>query len=421
MTTKATFLNTRYGGYLHNHVSQQDEELTKVGPGTPGGEWFRRFWLPVHVSGDLKDLPVAIRILGEDLVVFRDRSGRIGLLELHCSHRGTSLEFAQIEERGIRCCYHAWCYDVDGKILDTPGEPAGSTLKERLYHGAYPTLEYRGLVFAYMGPPDKKPPFPMYDVFTLPGYKTVAGVQHRLPCNWLQTSENSMDPVHLYYLHTLPGNEGFTGDLAQVPELDYMETPVGMVHIDTRRFGEYVWVSLNDYILPCINQGPELLSEIGDRPAFNRAPWMTWWTVPVDDHHNIRLGLWYGPEDQELHIEHGFGQTNERPYEDRQRIPGDFDTQVSQRNIAVHAMEHLASTDRGVTMVRNLTRQGIRAVRDGEDPKGIIRQEGASIPTYAHERVLKIPPAPTPEEDQLLLRKVGRQVAQERIEELSKG
>jgi hypothetical protein len=147
---------------------------------------------------------------------------------------------------------------------------------------------------------------------------------------------------------------------------------------------------------------------------------MTWWTVPVDDYHNIRLGLWYGPENQELHIEHGFGQTDERPYEDRQRIPGDFDTQVSQRKIAVHAMEHLASTDRGVTMVRNLTRQGIRAVRDGEDPNGIIRQEGASIPTYAHERVLKIPSAPTPEEDQLLLRKVGRQVAQERIDELSK-
>lgn len=419
MTSKQSFLSTAYGGYRHNLVPSDDAFLTRVGPGSPAGEWFRRFWLPVYVSEHLDDLPKAIRILGEDLVIFRDRSGRVGLLELHCSHRGTSLEFGQIQERGIRCCYHAWCFDVDGKILDTPGEPEDSTLKDRLYHGAYPTLEYRGLIFAYMGPPDKQPPFPIYDVFTLQGYKTIAGIQHSLPCNWLQTSENSMDPVHLYYLHTLPGNEGFTGDIAQIPELDYMETPIGMVHIDTRRFGDYVWVSINDYILPSINQGPELVSEIGDRPSFNRAPWMTWWTVPVDDTHNIRLGYWYGREADSLEIEHGFGQTDDRSYEDRQRVPGDFDTQVSQRSIAVHALEHLASTDRGVTMVRNLTRQGIQAVLQGDDPKGIVRDDGISIPTYAHERVIKCPPAPSSEEDRILLRKLGRTMAQERIKDLS--
>ena len=122
MVTNTPFLNTPYGGYLHSQVPSEDEEITHVGPGTLAGEWFRRFWQPVAVSEDLKDLPVAIRILGEDLVLFRDRSGQIGLLELHCSHRGTSLEFGQIEERGIRRCYHAWHYDVDGKLLETPGE-----------------------------------------------------------------------------------------------------------------------------------------------------------------------------------------------------------------------------------------------------------------------------------------------------------
>ena len=134
-----------------------------MGPGTPAGEWFRRFWHPVFVADELGDLPKAIRILGKDLVIFHDRSGRVGLLELHCSHRGTSLEFGQIEEHGIRCCYHAWLYDVDGAILETPGEPADSTPKDRLCHGAYPTLEYNGLVFAYMGPPDKRPEFPSLD------------------------------------------------------------------------------------------------------------------------------------------------------------------------------------------------------------------------------------------------------------------
>ena len=192
MTTTTAFLNTPYGGYLNNRVPPEDEELTHVGPGTPGGEWFRRFWQPVAVAEDLKDLPVAIRILGEDLVIFRDRSGRIGLLELHCSHRGTSLEFAQIQERGIRCCYHAWCYAVDGKILDTPGEPADSTLKERLYHDAYPTLEHKGLVFAYMGPPDQRPAFPHYDTYDITP-KVITGpkeppllfsmVQHFWPAN----------------------------------------------------------------------------------------------------------------------------------------------------------------------------------------------------------------------------------------------
>src|SRR5205085_1433065 len=123
------------------------------------------------------------------LVVFRDRAGRTGLLQLHCSHRGTSLEFGVVSERGIRCCYHGWLYDVDGRILDTPGEPADSPVKKRLSHGAYPTFEFGGLVFAYMGPPDKRPEFPMYDTFQLPDYRLMAGPKFTLPCNWLQVKE----------------------------------------------------------------------------------------------------------------------------------------------------------------------------------------------------------------------------------------
>ena len=106
-TASAPFLNVSYGGYLHNAVPPEDAELTRVGPGTHGGDWFRRFWHPVYVADQLDDLPKATRILSEDLGIFRDRSGQIVLLELHCSHRGTSLEFGQIEEKGIRCCCHA--------------------------------------------------------------------------------------------------------------------------------------------------------------------------------------------------------------------------------------------------------------------------------------------------------------------------
>jgi nitrite reductase/ring-hydroxylating ferredoxin subunit len=136
MITRAGYLTTRFGGYLHREVPGEDAELSHVGPDTPCGEYLRRFWQPVCFSDELKDLPHRVIILGEELVVFRDRSGTVGLLELHCPHRGASLEFGLIDAKGIRCCYHGWQFAVDGTILETPGEPADSTLKDRLYHGA---------------------------------------------------------------------------------------------------------------------------------------------------------------------------------------------------------------------------------------------------------------------------------------------
>lgn len=152
-TTRAPFLNKKFGAYYHREVPDEDAELARVGPGSPCGEYFRRFWQPVLMADELQDLPVKMRILGEDLILFRDKSGRIGAMELHCPHRGTSLEFGIVSECGIRCCYHGWLIDVDGRILETPGEPADSTLKDRLCHGAYPVHDYKGLVFVYMGPP----------------------------------------------------------------------------------------------------------------------------------------------------------------------------------------------------------------------------------------------------------------------------
>ena len=417
MTTSFPFLNTPYGGYLHRDVPSEDAELTHVGPGTPCGEYFRRFWQPVAVSEDLKGLPVRTRILGEDLVVFRDRSGQVGLLELHCSHRGTSLEFGQIEERGIRCCYHAWLYDVDGKLLETPGEPPESTLKDRLYHGAYPTREYGGLVFAYMGPPEKRPAFPIFDVYDLPEYHSLAGVPYVWPCNWLQRRDNVLDPVHLHFLHTLPGNTTFSEDFAQLPELDFMETPLGMVYVDTRRVGDWVWVRVTDYISPNIHQGPSHQGNVEER-GLNR-PTMTRWVVPVDDTQTAHFTLWRAREGEELSREVSFGQTADRTYEERQQVPGDYDVMVSQRPITIHALEHLATTDRGVIMSRNMVREGIQAVRNGGDPKGVAYKDGGVIPTYSHERSLRVPPATTPKEDRLLLRRTGRKVTEDRIVELS--
>jgi phenylpropionate dioxygenase-like ring-hydroxylating dioxygenase large terminal subunit len=187
-----------YDAYHRQASNQSYEELTRVGRGTPCGEYLRRFWQPVIISSELGDTPSAIRILGENLVVFRDGRGKIGVLERRCSHRGASLEFGKIMETGIACCYHGWQYDVDGRILDTPGEPPKSILKNAICHGAYPAKEHRGLVFAYMGPSEDCPDFPTFDAFEgpedsfegdKPDYRL--WTRHN-PCNWLQVRENEM-------------------------------------------------------------------------------------------------------------------------------------------------------------------------------------------------------------------------------------
>ena len=254
MSSRAPFLTTRFGGYFHRDMPREDDELTHSGPGTPCGEYLRHFWQPICFSDELKDLPLRVTILGEDLVVFRDFSGAVGLLELHCPHRGTSLEFGLVSEHGIRCCYHGWLFDVDGTILETPGEPAQSTLKDRLCHGAYPTYEYNGVVFAYLGRPDKQPPFPQYDCFTRPGYRIIPGQKYVYPCNWLQILENAMDPVHTAFLHTIVSGSQFTDQFGEVPELDFTETPVGMIYIATRRVGDNIWARMVETVLPNLQQ-----------------------------------------------------------------------------------------------------------------------------------------------------------------------
>jgi phenylpropionate dioxygenase-like ring-hydroxylating dioxygenase large terminal subunit len=416
MAKRATLLNTAYSAYHHRARPAPDDELTRVGPGTPCGEYLRRFWQPVILASELGELPRRVRILGEDLVAFRDKSGAIGLLELHCPHRGTSLEFGLVGDKGIRCCYHGWLFDTDGTILETPGEPADSTLKDRLCHGAYPVHEHAGLVFAYMGPQDKQPPFPILDTYDLPGYRLTARAPTLWECNWLQVKENSMDPAHLLYLHTLPGSEGFTDDFKMKPEWDWTETPVGMVYIDTRRQDDRVWVRVADFILPNIHQFPPNADPMSSRNSIAR-PMATTWAVPLDDTHTMQIGYYRAPEGKEPRRGGGFGQDAGRSYEERQRVPGDYDAQVSiHGGIARHGLEHLGTTDRGIVMMRNMIRRGIRTVSSGQKLDHPMLHNGAAIPTYSHDRVVSgIAPAATPAADSRLLRKVAQGVVAETI------
>ena len=424
MKDKRPFLTQTLGGYYQSQVPREDEELTHVGPGTPGGEYLRRFWQPVSLTSALGELPRAIRILGEDLVIFRDGGGRIGLLHRHCSHRGTSLEYGVIEERGIRCCYHGWLFDTDGRILETPAEPPDSTYKDRLCHGAYPVHEYRGLVFAYMGPPDEMPPFPIYDSFDVPGFElglgNPVGFECVKPCNWLQIMDNVVDPVHEPFLHARSSGYQFVNEdglpvseLEEVGEYDFRETPIGIACLETRRIEDHVWVRTIEYICPNIAQIPRTpifpprYREGRDELVY--VPLVTRWRVPIDDTSTAEFAfVRVAPGEENTYITNPgpVVRTNYggRTYEEMQREPGDYEAQMSQRAIARHGAEHLGATDRGVIMMRRMVREGIRAVAAGKDPKGLHRALDGPIPTYGSDTVRRIPPAASSEADSTVLR-----------------
>ncbi len=419
MATRSGFLTHRFGAYYHREVPREDVELTHVEPGTPCGEYFRRFWQPVCFSDDLRDLPLRVDILGEELVAFRDRRGSVGLLELHCPHRGTSLEFGLISDSGIRCCYHGWLFDVDGTILETPGEPAHSTLKSRLCHGAYPTHEYGGIVFAYMGPPDKQPPFPVYDSFERPGYRLIPGQKYFYPRNWLQILENAMDPVHTAFLHTIVTGSQFTEEFGKVPELDFVETPVGMIYVATRRVGDNVWARMVELVMPNLQQVAPIWED-GHREHRFSGPMMSRWIVPQDNTRAMFIELRHVSETAGVTpawwADRGVMLPGQLPatdsYEASQRRPGDYEAQVGQRAVAVHGLEHLGATDRGVIMFRQQVRRGIRAVQEGQDPQGLSRDAGAIIPTYCNDTVVAVPPAATADEDRVVMRQTGRALAE---------
>lgn len=408
MTERATFLRSKYSGYYGALAKPEiDQKLTEVGPGTPGGEYLRRFWHPVAFDNALQDVPVRLRILGEDLVLFRDKSGRVGLVTLNCPHRGTSLEFGIIQERGIMCCYHGWVFDVDGKILETPGEPEESTLKDRLWHGAYPVRAFRGLIFAYMGPPAEEPPFPVYDTFELDDYRLEPWGGNILPCNWIQVKENAMDPVHTSFLHSI----NFTESFGVIPQLNFLKNPLGMMYVAVRRMGENIWVRSTEMIMPNVHQLAPTF-ETGDVPKTFSRPMQTLWAVPVDDTQTMNIGYNHydmiNPPNTEKYVAGtDFGQMPDRPYRERQLLPGDYDAQVSIGATAIHAREHLASTDAGVSMFRQLVKRGIRDVEDGADPIPPAQRADGLIRTYAHDTVKLAPELQKAEDDSALLRKIG--------------
>jgi len=405
--------NRAYQGYYKRDVPREDERLTHTGPGTPMGELMRRYWQPVCLAAQLKDLPLALLIMGEELVAFRDGAGRVGVLHRHCAHRGASLEFGRIAERGIRCCYHGWHYDIDGTILETPGEPPGSSIKHNACQGAYPAREAHGLVFAYFGPPEAVPEFPDYDTFHLPGVELVPySIKHG--CNWLQVHENLMDPLHAVFLHSRMGAVQLTEAWGEMPVTEWLELGDRVCYVASRRIGDNVWVRFNEVGTPNFGQVGGFWED-GLAETFFQRVGATRWTVPNDDRASTIFGLRHfsgeleakgignkalvGVESLDI-----YGQTGDRSYDEMQRNTGDWEAEVSQRPIAIHALEHRGTTDRGVVLLRNHLARALKA------PPAPVAAQGGIVPTYTSNTVVRVPLKPDTD-DRAVLQAIGRQVS----------
>ncbi|MEC9345447.1 MAG: Rieske 2Fe-2S domain-containing protein [Pseudomonadota bacterium] len=402
MTTIPTPPAGEFRGYERNSLQSlaPDDELTRVGPGQPCGEYLRRFWHPIALTSMVGELPLRVRRLGEDLVLFRDKSGRYGLLHLLCSHRNASLEYGVPTERGLRCCYHGWLFDVDGTILETPGEPASSKIAGRTCHGAYPVIEHRGMIFAYFGAPDRMPPFPWFDTLDLPD-DTIVPYMVPSPCNWVQIFENGADPYHVSFLHSLMNRVQFQANLVALPTVDYHERAAGngMFYTSTRRVGEFLWFRVHDHMLPNFSQNGGMHVE-GDASTYFVRTGLTRWVVPVDDENAITIAWRHfnaetdpkgkgRPELCGYNSVDFYGQTGDRPYEQMQRDPGDWEAWTSQGPRTVHKRERLGSTDRGVVLFRRRLRNAIQAHARGDAILLPTDKVTTPVPTYGGDTVLR--------------------------------
>ena len=267
---------------------EENDLITQTGPGTPGGDFLRRYWQPSALSEELPPggPPKPVRLLGEDLAMFRDDAGRIGLLGLHCAHRAADLSYGRIEDGGLRCLYHGWLYDVGGNCLEQPGEPEHSTFKDKVHHLAYPCLEKGGIIFAYLGP-GEPPLLPAYEFLNVPDeHRTVT--KYYMECNYHQGNEGNIDPQHVSFLHRhVIGRDRSTGGLpphAAAPEIEVEETDFGLRltnwHDTVPGDGaeKRYLLRVSNFILPNLSAFPGGV-QAGQGHGVN-------WHVPIDDTHH---------------------------------------------------------------------------------------------------------------------------------------
>jgi phenylpropionate dioxygenase-like ring-hydroxylating dioxygenase large terminal subunit len=377
-------------------LSQEDNELlTQTNAGTPMGKFIRSYWVPALLSEEIPQPdcpPVRVRILGEELVAFRDTKGRIGLIGERCAHRGTSLFFGRNEECGLRCIYHGWKYDVDGNVLETPAEPGDSDFRKKQHHSAYPTHEAGGVIYAYLGPREKMPLFPRYEWTQVPLDQTYV-TKCLLECNYLQGLEGECDSSHLSFLHRTVDN-GRNQPLYKTDTAPFYETEdtdFGVRLIATRNAADNQhYVRFSAFVLPvhgCVPAG---------RPTNELDGYEIHTYVPADDTHCWRYDIGFRRtrpvQENEVHRRKQIGpdylrirNARNNYLQDRQMqktvnftgiedfLNHDACATESMGPIFDRSKEHLGVSDKAVIAVRKFLLSAVKGAQAGKEPPHIVR------------------------------------------------
>ena len=384
--------------------------LTQTDAGTPMGETMRRYWMPAVLSAELPEpdcAPVRVRLLGEDLIAFRDTEGRIGLLDEYCPHRRASLFLARNEECGIRCVYHGWKFDVEGRCLDMMNEPPDSDFKDKVTIKNYPTIEQGGVIWAYLGEPGKEPPPPNFEWTLLP--ETHRHVSKNMQgCNWLQGLEGGIDTAHAPILHrTITPDTDKAGiridsDLVKggAPMVEVDVTDYGYRYSGVRSLGERGSIVRGyHYVMPFHQLRPSQ-SAFRGRSAHAIISGHMW--VPMDDHNCMIYNFTYSYDDQPITeeewvaMEEGYGRGAQhilpdyrtvgnrdndwlidRQVQKRETFTGieginaqDVAVQESMGAIVDRSLENLSRSDMAIVHARRILLEATRTVADGGDPPG---------------------------------------------------
>ncbi|HLZ71416.1 MAG TPA: aromatic ring-hydroxylating dioxygenase subunit alpha [Dehalococcoidia bacterium] len=353
---------------------EENRALIETGAGTPMGELLRRYWQPIAAVAELDDQPIKnVRLLGEDLVLYKDRSGTYGLIDQHCPHRRADLSYGIPEDGGLRCNYHGWLWDETGACRQQPFEEVArpeARFKERVTIKAYPVEAKAGLLWAYLGPPPA-PLVPTWEPFTWRnGFVQIVFAE--VPCSWFQGQENSIDPVHFEWLHSnwgarLRGEHG-----AYSPthlKLGFDEFEYGFTY---RRVREDTTEADPLWTVGRVCLWPNALFT-GEHFE---------WRVPIDDDHMLSVGWFFNrvPKEQEPFVQdripYWYGPIKDEKtgrWISSHVMNQDFIAWVGQGAIADRTQEHLGESDRGIILMRKKLLEQARSVADGGEPKGLVR------------------------------------------------
>jgi 5,5'-dehydrodivanillate O-demethylase len=363
-------------------TSEENELLARIGPGTRMGALMRRYWQPMAATAEMTERwTMRVRLLGEDLVLYRDRSGRFGLVDEVCPHRRASLAYGIPDQDGIRCPYHGWKFDGTGRCIDQPNEPEGSAFKDKVTTAAYPVRDFGGMLWAYLGPLPA-PEIPAVDGFVVDGAIRLVG-KAIVPCNWLQIMENSVDPIHTEWAHGhlsefVRQGEGTRPSTRRHERIRFKEFEHG---IYKQRLLRGQSEDADDWTVGHPVLFPNILAVGNASPTWRNYAYQI--RVPMDDENTLHL--WYNayvPPAGAVAPPHLFERmwVYDVPYRDER---GEFTLQytdsqdimnwITQGSIADRSLERLGTTDVGIIAFRQMLLRELDKVEAGQDPMFFVR------------------------------------------------